>query len=147
MGNAPATLAVAFDEPRPCYASGQPLSGRVYLSVTSAEGTVADSLQLTLSGAEKAKVHYTTRHTTGHGDSKKTVTKHHYARARRALFSIEVPLATFRGGRVLPGQYEYPWRVDALPEGLPSSMHASMCRRVAPAPGSRRASTSRKLLM
>ena len=86
---------------------------------------MADSLQLTLSGAEKAKVHYTTRHTTGHGDSKKTVTKHHYARARRALFSIEVPLATFRGGRVLPGQYEYPWRVDALPEGLPSSMHAS----------------------
>ena len=103
MGNAPAALAVAFDHPAGCYGSGQPLSGRVYLSVTSAEGTVAESLQLTLTGIERTRVHYTTRHTTGHGDNKRTETRDHYAHARRVLLSAMVPLATFVGGRVQAG--------------------------------------------
>ena len=118
MGNAPAWLGVAIDHPaeypEECYVPGQPLSGRVCLSVTSAEGAVAESLQLTLSCIERALVTLNKLDTKVHG--------------QHVLYSTTVTLATFAGGRVQPGQYEYPWRIDALPEGLPSSMFASSSR-------------------
>lgn len=125
MGNAPATLGVGLDNAQPCYSAGQPLSGRVYLSVTAADGTAADTLVLTVSGAERTTVHYTTTRTSGSGDNRRTKTVHHYARARRTFMYLEVPLATFAGGSCAAGQYEFPFSVPALPEGLPTSMYAS----------------------
>ena len=124
-GNAPATLGVGLDNAQPCYSAGQPLSGRVYLSVTAADGTAADTLVLTVSGAERTTVHYTTTRTSGSGDNRRTKTVHHYARARRTFMYLEVPLATFAGGSCAAGQYEFPFSVPALPEGLPTSMYAS----------------------
>lgn len=109
MGNAPATLAVQLD--KNAYTSGEFLTGKIYLNVTSA--TKCNTLQLELHGYEKTKVKYKRK------KNKETETR--YARATRTFLRVDTPIASFPDGTAKPGQFEFPFTAK-LPEGLPSTM-------------------------
>ena len=121
MGNAASSSSLGIQLDQPAIYAGGTVSGKVFLQVR--KDTEADTLQLMLVGQEHAHVHWTTQETTGSGDNKRTVTKHHHAYANRILVQIDVPLAQFPTGRVAPGNYEFPFSAT-LPPGLPTSMFA-----------------------
>jgi hypothetical protein len=113
MGNAPATLRIGIDTP--CIQSGQDVHGKVYVMVT--QETKVTTLNLTLRGQEYTRVHYTT--TSGTGKNRKT--HHKTATSTRDIMKIDIPLASFAGGVILPGNYEFPFTAT-MPSNLPSSM-------------------------
>lgn len=89
---------------------------------------VANTLQVVVEGSEHSHAHWTATHTSTSRSRKHTKattrTEHHDAYAKRPLFYIDVPLASFSSGAVEPGRYEYPFST-VLPPGLPSVMCAS----------------------
>ena len=121
VGNATSSSSLGIQLDQPAVYAGGVISGKVFLQVR--KDTEADTLQLMLVGREHAHTHWTTTHTTGSGDNRKTETRHHHAYADRILVQIDVPLARFPTGRVAPGNYEFPFSAT-LPPGLPTSMFA-----------------------
>ena len=115
MGNAPGTLGVSLDT-RQVYAGGV-IQGRVFCLVNDTIN--ATSLQVEIYGEEYSHVHWTT--TSGSGKNRRT--RHHHAYARRRLITVDVALATFPDGQIVPGKYEFPFSA-LLPHSLPSSMSA-----------------------
>ena len=122
VGNATSSSSLGIQLDQPAVYAGGVISGKVFLQVR--KNTEADTLQLMLVGREHAHTHWTTTHTTGSGDNRKTETRHHHAYADRILVQIDVPLARFPTGRVAPGNYEFPFSAT-LPPGLPTTMFAS----------------------
>ena len=110
-----AKLGIVLDTPT--IFAGQVVQGRVLAQIF--EECKAESLQLTVSGKEYSHVHWTETH--GSGDDRRT--EHHHAYANRTLVHIDVPLAIFANGIIVPGQYEFPFSAQ-MPEDLPSPMSA-----------------------
>ena len=121
MGNSTSSSSLGIQLDQLTIYAGGTVSGKVFLQVR--KDTEADTLQLMLVGQEHAHVQWTTTHTTGSGDNRRTETVHHHAYANRILVQIDVPLRHFPTGRVAPGNYEFPFSA-VLPPGLPTSMFA-----------------------
>ena len=115
MGNKNATLGLKLDQS--ALQAGSTVTGCVFLQVK--KDISAESLQITFTGQEYSHVHWTTQRTR----NKRTETVHHHAYQTRRLVHMDMPLATFPQGKILPGRYEYPFSAP-LPDSLPSTMYA-----------------------
>ena len=120
MGNAACTIGIQTEKIN--YVAGSTVKGRVYLNVNDRNGVKASSLNIRCLGEEKVVIHYKQERYEYRGNERiQAGYTDHFDRKSSTIFHIDVSIASFNGGRIYSGQYEYPFQF-VLPETLPSSM-------------------------
>ena len=111
-----ASIYVTFDQPD--VMAGCKVTGKAYLSVNQSEISCV-SIGCKIIGQEKTTVKYTV--TVGSGDNRRTETR--TAHDRRTFMNMNFCLKSIAEGRILQGQYEYPFEF-IMPSNSPASMFA-----------------------
>ncbi len=93
MGNSSFTLVIRL-EGEPAFASGDTITGRVYLSVNKPEGIPCDALNILFHGKESARIHYTELKKVGIVQNKNHECCHHN-RDRRGNHELDVQTQTY----------------------------------------------------
>ena len=114
-----ATIQVAFEGSSTVFSPGDVVRGKAYLSVTQEEVNCV-SIGSRILGQEKTKVTYTTH--SGSGKNRKT--HRHTARECRNFLDSPFCLQRIPEGRIVRGQYEYPFSFT-IPRGCPASMETT----------------------
>lgn len=127
MGNqssiSSASISIATDKLQ--YIAGETVEG--YVEVNVVETTSASELFVIFEGKAKTCVGYDVqvvknmRHKHGPGVDDK-VTERRHARRQREVISKEILVASFSGGTIQPGRYQFKFAF-ALPGDLPGSCH------------------------
>ena len=118
MGNAQVTVGLRTE--KQTYKAGDRVSGTVYVNVDR-RAHPAQAIALRILGREHSLVHHTTSETRREGHDEQTHHRDHYDESTSDFLHVEYPLQSFATGRLLPGQYEFPFNIT-LPSNLPSSM-------------------------
>ncbi len=125
MGNSSCTLVVRL-EGQPAFASGDTITGRVYLNVTEPNGVQCNSLNIHFRGKEATYVHYTTEYENYDEQSNDGSRRHlhhrdYYEESDSVIIDLDVPLYRPMNGIFMPGQYEFPFQFT-VPNNIPPSM-------------------------
>jgi hypothetical protein len=122
MGNSSCRLVLRIDDPQRAHKGGENVSGRVYFNATNkADLSAFQAVNLVLEGHERVMTSFSPSSSGHEGQGVNGSERLLNKRSDKLLVRTEIPIVDF-GGRLQPGQYEYPfqWR---LPVGLPSSMY------------------------